>query len=180
MNRSNSIHKYPVRAIAYCVQSVEAAARQHSAVFGSGPFFSIPDVTSSIQLRGRDSRFNQSTAFGQWGSQMVEFIQQNPGSDPLVQEVFPFALQGTLHHLSIVVDDFDGNREHLRRSGLDEILRIQFGEGMEASFFDTRKLYGHLLQLYPATPQMVGFFKMISDASESWNGEEPFRLLRRP
>jgi hypothetical protein len=177
MNRTNPLQKYPVCAIAYYVESVEAAAREHSRLFGSGPFFAIPDVTSTILLHGRDLRLNQSTAFGQWGSQMVELVQQNPGSDPLVREVFPWPSEGMLHHLAVLVDDFARERERLHRVGLEEILRVEFGEGLRASFFDTRKLYGHLIELYPSTPQMLNFFKMVSDASENWNGEEPFRTL---
>jgi len=43
MNRTNPLQKYPVCAIAYYVESVEAAAREHSRLFGSGPFFAIPE-----------------------------------------------------------------------------------------------------------------------------------------
>ncbi len=73
---------YPIRAVAYYVQDVEASARIHSALHGSGPFFTIKDVKGAVEMEGRDLTFNHSLAFGQWGTQMVEFIQQNDGSDP--------------------------------------------------------------------------------------------------
>jgi hypothetical protein len=63
-----------------------------------------------------------------------------------------------LHYLAILVDDFDRERERLHRLGLGEILRVEFGEGLQASFFDTRKLYGDLIELYPSTSQMRIFF----------------------
>jgi hypothetical protein len=126
--------------VAYYVENVEATARQHSKVFGSGPFFSIPEVSGTIRLGGRDLHLNQSTAFGQWGSQMVELVQQNPGSDPLVRELFPWPPNDMIHHLAIFVDDLDLERERLHRAGLEEIMLIQFGEGLQGSFFDTRKL----------------------------------------
>jgi hypothetical protein len=180
MNKNRPIQKYPIRAVAYYVENVEATARQHSKVFGSGPFFSTPEVSGTIRLGGRDLHLNQSTAFGQWGSQMVELVQQNPGSDPLVRELFPWPPNDMIHHLAIFVDDLDRERERLHRAGLEEIMLIQFGEGLQGSFFDTRKLYGHLIELYPATPQMSGFFQMVSQAAADWDGEEPFRILQMP
>src|SRR5260370_39823606 len=117
MNKKHPIDKYPTRAVAYYVENVEVTARQHSKVFGSGPFFSPPEVSGTIRLGGRDLHLNQSTAFGQSGSQMVELVQQNPGSDPLVRELFPWPPNDMIHHLSIFVDDLDRERARMCRAG---------------------------------------------------------------
>src|SRR5260370_40319481 len=66
MNRTNPLQKYPVCAIAYYVESVEAAAREHSRLFGSGPFFAITEqilFLSSQFLRTIGQRICEINAY---------------------------------------------------------------------------------------------------------------------
>ncbi len=43
-----------------------------------------------------------------------------------------------------------------------------------------RAAFGHLCELYEATPQVLDFFEMIADASVKWDGSDPVRPLPFP
>ena len=99
----------PIRQIAWAVPDIDAAARAHSASFGSGPYFAFRHVPLARSVhRGSERPFDHSSAYGQWGDVMVEFIHQH-GPDPsAIHDLFPHASGNYgLHHVSVFVDNLD-------------------------------------------------------------------------
>ena len=80
----------PIRQIAYFGTDVRAAALRHSQTYGSGPFF----VAEHIPLRravhrGVERTLDHSSAYGQWGGVMVEFVQQNNPGPSAFHDMYP-------------------------------------------------------------------------------------------
>ncbi|WDA42100.1 VOC family protein [Erythrobacter sp. BLCC-B19] len=168
-----------VRQLAYKVNDLEAAAAAHHRAFGSGPFFVLRHVAlASSQHRGIEQPFDHSSAYGQWGSVMVELVVQHNAEPSALHEMFPHG-SGTegLHHAALFVDDLEASIARFEREGAPlEQLSVTAG-GTAFAFVDTRASLGHMLELYEPTPQLTGFYAMIAKAAEEWDGKELIREL---
>jgi Glyoxalase/Bleomycin resistance protein/Dioxygenase superfamily len=167
----------PPVQIAYAVPDVVAAAEHWSAVLGAGPFFvraHIP-VTSVIH-RGVASRFDHSSAYGQWGTLMVELVQDHGTGPSVVRDLFPDG-GGGLHHLGYFVPEPDRVIEALGRLGQPLVMSATTGTGSAFHFVDARATCGHFLELYPPSEHLVEFYAMVARAAARWDGRDPVRPM---
>ena len=68
----------PVVQIAYFADDAAAAARNMVERVGAGPFFLVERIQLAWgEHRGKPHKFLHSSAYGQWGDVMVEFVQQD-------------------------------------------------------------------------------------------------------
>ena len=157
--------------VAYATDDVHAAAGRWTER-GIGPFFVIEHITlTDVEIDGRPGVFDHSSAYGQWGSVMVELIcQHEPGSDPVV---------GTsgVHHVATFVDDFEAASAALTGDGFDRRLFAQTPGGQAFAFHDARPTLGHHLEIYEQTDRLAGFYAMVREASIGWDGTKPIRVL---
>lgn len=169
----------PVRQLAYKVNDLEAAARAHTRAFGSGPFFVLRHVPlASSQHRGVARVFDHSSAYGQWGSVMVELVvQHNPDASAL-HDMFPYGSGAEgLHHAALFVDDLDAAIARFAGEGAP-LAQLSVTQGGTAfAFVDTREALGHMLELYEPTPQLTGFYDFVAAAAQGWDGSELIREL---
>jgi hypothetical protein len=169
----------PVRQIAWFVPDIEAAARAHSAAFGSGPFFTFKHVPLSwSEHRGARVNHDHSSAYGQWGEIMVEFVMQH-GDDPSAfHDMFPHGsgAQG-LHHMALWVDDLDAAIADFAGQGMPLAQLSETSTGTRYAFVDATATLGHMLELYEPTEQLTGFYAMVRDAAQGWDGSELIRKL---
>lgn len=169
----------PIRQLAYKVNDLEAAAKAHHRRFGSGPFFVLRHVAlASSQHRGVERPFDHSSAYGQWGSVMVELVvQHNPG-DSALHEMFPYGSGAEgLHHAALFVDDLDAAIAGFAAEGAP-LAQLSVTEGGTAfAFVDTRADLGHMLELYEPTPQLTGFYDFVAAAAQGWDGTDLLREL---
>ena len=149
----------PIRQLAYKVNDLEAAAAAHHRAFGSGPFFMARHVAlASSQHRGVERPFDHSSAYGQWGSVMVELVVQHNPDDSALHEMFPWGSgkQG-LHHAALFVDDLEAEIARFEADGAP-LAQLSVTEGGTAfAFVDTLPTRGHMLELYAPTPLQTGF-----------------------
>ena len=111
----------PVRQIAYFCEDVRAAAMDHHRLFGSGPFFVLDRITlAHATYRGADSDLVPSSAYGQWGPVMVEFVQQDSAGVSPFREMFA-----------------EGETGGFGKSGLGRLHGL---EGL-ADFLETKHIY---------------------------------------
>lgn len=108
-----------VRQLAYKVNELEAAAATHHRRFGSGPFFVLRHVAlASSHYRGVARPFDHSSAYGQWGSMMVELVVQHNAEDSALHEMFPHGSgREGLHHAALFVDDMDAAIDRFEAEG---------------------------------------------------------------
>jgi hypothetical protein len=154
----------PVRQLAYKVNDLEAAATAHTRAFGSGPFFVLRHVAlASSQHRGVERPFDHSSAYGQWGSVMVELVVQHNPDESALHDMFPHGSGAEgLHHAG-------------EGAPLAQLSVTQGGTAF--AFVDTRRRLGHMLELYEPTAQLTGFYDFVAAAAVGWDGKDLIREI---
>ena len=169
----------PVRQLAYKVNDLEVAAAAHHRAFGSGPFFVLRHVAlASSQHRGVERAFDHSSAYGQWGSVMVELVVQHNPDPSALHDMFPFGSgKEGLHHAALFVADLDAAIERFAAGGAPLAQLSVTQTGTAFAFVDTRASLGHMLELYEPTAQLAGFYDFVADAAKGWDGRDLLREL---
>lgn len=177
MSEQNPLRGLPVRQIAYYVQDVRAAAAAHSATFGSGPYFVAEHIQLRLSLyRGQEAPLDHSSAYGQWGSQMIEFVQQNNDGPSVFRDLYPDGGEG-LHHVALFVDDLAAARAHFEAHGFQTGFYAEMADGFAFAMMDAVERYGHFIELYEGVPQLAGFYDMVRAAHEGWDGQDVIREI---
>ena len=167
----------PIVQVAYHVPDIEEAALDFSARFGWGPFFVVHHIGIEwCNYRGAPGVFDHSSAYGQAGPIMVELVQQNDDAPSAIRDMYR-ADQFGIHHQASFADDLDGELARYEALGFPIAMRALTTAGVEFAFVDTRPLLGHMLELYPAGKRLTGFYRMVREAAENWDGSEPIRRL---
>lgn len=172
----------PIRQLGYFVPDVEAAARRHSALFGSGPFLVHHGLQPLSTHRGHSRPCKVSVALGQWGDQMVEFVQQDSPGPSVFRDIFPEGSGGYgLHHVAIIVNELEGGVAALEAAGLPIAGRLRSGDGTDqaydAVFADASAALGHMIELYAAVPPVLSIYGLVAAAAEGYDGSDPLRPL---
>jgi catechol 2,3-dioxygenase-like lactoylglutathione lyase family enzyme len=169
----------PVRQLAYKVNDLEAAAAAHHRRFGSGPFFVARHVAlASSKHRGVAQPFDHSSAYGQWGTVMVELVvQHNPEASALHDMFAAGSGAEGLHHAALFVDDLDAEIARFAAEGAPLAQYLVTTSGTAFAFVDTRASLGHMLELYEPTPLLTGFYAMVAEAAQGWDGHGLLREL---
>lgn len=171
--------KLPVRQIAYFVADVRVAALEHHLQFGSGPYFVADHIPLSVsQHRGIDRPFDHSSAYGQWGPLMIEFVQQNNAGPSACHDLYP---EGSgrfgLHHLAVFVDDIHAEIARHEKQGRAIGLYAEMADGFPFAMIDMVAERGHFLELYEPRPSLIGFYDMVARKAEAWDGTDPVRTI---
>jgi hypothetical protein len=167
----------PIRQVAYFCADVRAAALAHNAAFGSGPFFVADNIPVARAVhRGTERMLDHTSAYGQWGDVMIEFVaQNNPGPSPF-HDLYP---EGSgrygLHHVAVFVGDVDAALADFAAKGAPCAMRAEMNDGFVFAFADTSSALGHMTELYAPTPGLTGFYAMVADAARG--GPENGRAL---
>jgi catechol 2,3-dioxygenase-like lactoylglutathione lyase family enzyme len=162
----------PLRQVAYFCADVRAAALAHHQQFGSGPYFIAEHIPLSRSVhRGVERTFDHSSAYGQWGEVMIEFVQQNNPGPSAMHDLFPeHSGRWGLHHTALFVDDVDAAAAKLTKQGFPIAQRAEMNDGFVFAFVDTSAAYGHMLELYAPVPSLTGFYAMVAKAARDYRG----------
>ncbi len=149
--------------IAYAVSDVDEAAASFAARFGAGPFvFGRHIPLAFARIGGEDSVFDHSSAYGQWGSVMVELVQvHDAGTGPVGAKI---KRSSGLHHVACFVDDLDAAQATLTELGLPEAMLAGTSTGTRFAFHDGGEL-GHFIELYEPSPGLLAFYASVRDAA---------------
>lgn len=180
MSAVDKIPMLPIRQVAFFVEDVRAAARAHHETFGSGPYFVADNIPLARAVhRGVKRELDHSSAYGQWGEVMVEFVSQNnPGPSPF-RDMYP---EGSgrwgVHHAAIFVDDVDAELARLATQGIACALRAEMTDGFVFAFADTCAAMGLMTELYAPAPTLVDFYAMVAQAAKDYRGTDPIHTIR--
>jgi hypothetical protein len=169
----------PVRQIAYFVADVRVAARRHVEMFGSGPYFVADHIPLAQSWhRGREQPLDHSSAYGQWGEVMIEFVQQNNSGPSAFHDLYP---EGSgregLHHVALFVDDLDASRRSYEEQGFPTALLARMNDGFAFAMMDAVERYGHMIELYEPVPSLRQFYGMVAEAARGFDGADPIRQI---
>lgn len=169
----------PIRQLAYKVNNLEAAAAAHHRIFGSGPFFVLRHIAlSSSHHRGVARPFDHSSAYGQWGSVMVELVVQHNPEDSGLHEMYPYGSgREGLHHAALFVDDLEAAIARFAAQGMPLAQHMVTATGTTFVYIDASASLGHMLELYEPTPQLTGFYDFVAAAAHGWDGTDLIREL---
>lgn len=164
-----------IRQLDFVVPDAEAAARDHSALTGSGPFFVMPRYKMAIhEHRGVPTELDVSSSYGWWGDIMVEFVQMHNNEPSAFRDTFPNGGRG-MHHVAIWVNDLKGAVAAFEAEGFPIAMYAERTLGLGYAMMDTRPALGFMTELYEES--IVGpFYKMIRDPSIGWDGSDPVRV----
>jgi Glyoxalase/Bleomycin resistance protein/Dioxygenase superfamily len=168
----------PAVQIAYVVDDPVAAAHRWVRDFGAGPFYVNQHIpVSNVIHRGKPSAFDHTSAYGWWGSMMIElFCQHNPDPTAVTERFAPGT--GGLHHLACIVPSLDEALANAAAAGKEVAQSAQAGSTTFV-FVDDVAECGHYWELYEKSPGLLGFYAMIRTAHENWDGTDPVRIIQR-
>ena len=167
----------PVVQIAYFVPDAEQAALELAGKGIAGPFFLARNIELAWgELRGSPCDFLHSSAYGQCGSVMLEFVQQEDDGPSPFRDMYPSGGQG-IHHVATLVDSLEKTVLHYESLGCSLAASACTKTGTEFAFIDTVDRLGHMVEVYEKTRALVGFYQMVETASIGWNGSDPLRPL---
>lgn len=168
----------PTVQIAYAVPDAQAAARRHSAIYGSGPYFYTNLIPLSFALwRGEETVFNHGGAFGQWGNIMVEFMEPHDLHDAHVMGLDSRPTSPVLHHQAFSVEKAPELVAELGRQGCELALHAMLDSNIEAFMVDARSECGHFIELFEPSPLTVQFYDSVKGASVGWDGSDLIRTF---
>nr|WP_254911359.1 VOC family protein [Sphingomonas sp. CDS-1] len=167
----------PIRQIAYFVPDVVAAAKAHVKTFGSGPFYVAEHIPLCLSLyRGQPAELDHTSAYGQWGDIMVEFVQQNNAGPSVFHDMYPDGGQG-MHHVALIVDDMKAEMARFEATGHAVGLYAEVSPGVGFAMMDCVAELGHYVELYEPTPQLLGVYDLVRKSAEGFDGTEPIRYF---
>lgn len=161
--------RLPIRQVAYFCADARAAAQAHHGAFGSGPFFVADNIPLARSVhRGTERMLDHTSAYGQWGDLMIEFVQQNNTGPSAFHDLYP---EGSgrygLHHVAVFVDDVDAALAGFTAQGAPTAFRAEMADGFVWAFADTSASLGHMTELYTPTPSLTGFYAMVANAART-------------
>jgi hypothetical protein len=167
----------PPVQIAYAVPDAVAAAGRWVRDFGAGPFFVRPHIELvDVMYRGAAGVFDHTSAYGQWGSVMVELVEDHSLDNSPVRDMFGPEESG-LHHLAFFVEGLDEALKWLVAAGYSVAMSARTTSGVEFHFIDACAEQGHMLELYEPSQPVRALYAMVADAARGWHGTDPIRML---
>ena len=169
--------RFPVVQIAYFVSDSRRAAQEAAAQFGAGPFFLVERIELAWgEHRGRPQQFLHTSAYGQWGSVMMELVQQDEEGPSPFRDMYAPGEEG-IHHVAMMVDSLPDAYAEAGRLGYDIAAKAETLTGTEFAFIDTVASKGHMLEIYERSRALEGFYAMVREAAAGWDGSDPVRGL---
>lgn len=165
------------RQMAYVVPDIRAAARQHSELFGSGPFFVAENIPfKSSVYRGTSMPFAHSAAFGQWGDLQVEFMQREDDGPSVLSDVLDrTGGPSATHHKAIIIPNPGEAAAAFEKAGHPIAWHGIMEVGIEVFMVDTLDIYGHMIELYAPCEKVEAFYAMVRQAAVDFEGTDPVR-----
>ena len=155
----------PVVQVAYAVENLQDATTSWSELFDIGPFFIKEHISlENVRVKGVDSTFDHSSAYAQWGPIMLELICEHNERliEPPSQKEEPVP---SVHHYAVFVTDFEKASQNLEKMGFGEILYAETSSGFPFAMHDTRKLFGHFVEIYEPNEGLTNFYRMVEESS---------------
>jgi hypothetical protein len=161
---------YPVLQYAYVVDDLDEGIRHWVETVGAGPFFVMRDfLGKDLTYRGVPSATRVDYAFGQCGPVQVQLIAQDDPGPSIYRDMYAPG-EGGFHHVCALVPMVDWDAQVARFADAGYELASSLTTTVPAAYFDCRRDLGHFVELYGRTERTEGFFAMVREAHESWDG----------
>jgi hypothetical protein len=143
----------------------------HSA--GVGPFFWFDGVPfADGQFRGEAAEFPAVTAaIAYAGDLQIELVCQDNDDPGVFRDVFRQGEFG-LHHMALLCDDYEAQRDTYIQAGAPLAFEGRAGSS-RTSWVDTSPTLGFMIELLEPSATREAWFANMHRAAESWDGTNP-------
>ena len=156
--------------VCWLVPDLEAAIDHWVTSAGVGPFFWFDGVPfEDGRHRGKAAAFPDVTAaIAYAGDMQVELVCQDNDQPGVFRDLFPGRRTG-MHHLALVCDDYEGDRNAYLAAG-SELAFEGLAGGSRTCWVDTTPTLGFMVELLERSKVRDGFFAHMRDAAQNWDG----------
>ena len=163
--------------VAYATDDIEATSAVWAEKFGAGPFFVRKHVpVQDVTYRGEPGEFDHSTSCGQWGTIMLEFVEDHTKGPSVINELHRPGETG-LHHVACFVDDLNASTAYYEDAGYPLAATGNAYGLTRFHYIDTLAERGHFTELYEPSGRLRKFYEMVAAAARGWDGRDPVRML---
>jgi methylmalonyl-CoA/ethylmalonyl-CoA epimerase len=167
----------PVMQLGFVVPDLDRAMEHWTGNVGVGPFYVLSHIKFAEALyRGQPTDADISVAVAQWGEVQVELIQQFNDS-PSIYSHFPYRAQGGLQHVGVMTRSVQEDLDKLRPLGIEPVQLGSTANGIRFAYLSTDQHPGGMIELIEHGPAIDGFFAMVREAAQGWDGAKPVRRL---
>jgi catechol 2,3-dioxygenase-like lactoylglutathione lyase family enzyme len=164
-----------IRQLGFVVRDIQAEMRHWSEVLQVGPWFLAERIpVEAFHYKGQPASIEVSVALANSGPLQVELIQQRNDA-PSVYRDFLAAGHTGLQHVAYWTENFDADLARAEAHGLRVIMSGQVGARGRYVYFDTESHPGSVVELSEIAGPKGTMFRMIQDASRTWDGSDPVR-----
>ena len=160
---------------AWVVPNLEQACLKWVEEMGVGPFFVSEfdmDVFSFIEYRGEPSELCLKVAVAHAGNLQIELIESKTPKSAYRDVVAEGC--GGFHHMCVSTEDFEADRKYFEALGYTAATMGRISD-LEFAYYDTRALFGCMLEVVTRTQSFEERHQEIPNSSENWDGENPIR-----
>ncbi|HEY7622393.1 MAG TPA: VOC family protein [Solirubrobacteraceae bacterium] len=167
-----------IHHVGYVVEDLATGAERFARDFGAGPFYAMEHIAfDEVTFEGAPAVYDHSSAFGAWGPILVELTE--------VHDVRPAGLADKLTqpghgvgHVAWLADDLGAETARLEGAGLHVFHTGRTGP-VSAAWLSGPP-FGHPVEVLQRGPEVLGFYAMLQEAADGWDGREPFRWAPAP
>ncbi|SEP83242.1 Glyoxalase/Bleomycin resistance protein/Dioxygenase superfamily protein [Faunimonas pinastri] len=164
-----------IRQLGYVVDDIEQAMDYWSRVLGVGPFFYNERVPiENYRYRGEAYDVHNSVALANSGFMQVELIQTRNDAPSMYRD-FKQASGTGLQHVAYWTESFDEDVVRLTGQGFEIAMSGEVGRNGRFVYFDTEYHPGTVIELSEVAGPKGEMFRLIREASETWDGNDPVR-----
>jgi hypothetical protein len=164
----------PIHHLGYVVADLGVDVARFAASFGAGPFFAMEHIRfDEVSYRGEPAIYDHSSAFGAWGPLIVELSQVHAAEPAGLREQL-VAPGGGVGHVAWLADSLQLETERLQGLGIQPFHAGRTGPA-SAVWFDGGRLLGHPIEVLQRRDELLGFYDLVRDAAEGWDGSRPMR-----
>jgi hypothetical protein len=157
--------------VGYVVEDLRDGIARFEAAFGAGPFTLIEHLElDEASSRGAPARYDHSSAFGRWGSILVELTE--------VHDARPAGLRSALRgspprvgHVAWLADSLDDEVQRLTRLGIPPFHSGRAGP-VSAVWFDAGALLGHPIEVLQRCDELETFYAQVRRAGAPANDND--------
>lgn len=165
----------PVMQNAFVVDDLDAAMDHWLNKMGVGPFFVFQHVQfREAFFRGKPCDVDMTAAIAYWGGMQIELIKQHNASASIYSEFQNRGLRG-LQHMGVISTDLDSDLARLKPMGIEPVQYGTVAGGMRFAYVSSDFHPGAMIELIEANPAISGFFQMMKDTADTWDGKDPVR-----
>jgi hypothetical protein len=165
-------HDRTVVQIAFVVDDLEEACLHWVRTFGAGPFFIHDPVRLGevVAADGSPGVFEQASAFGQWGSVMIELVRFDRVEPAEAARVLR---RPGLSHAAYFATNSTDEVVRLEDAGAPLLMKLALG-AHHCHLHDATTTVGFIVEHYPFQAVKRNY-RMVSEAAASWDGRDPIR-----